>query len=143
MNNPEIPLTPEQREWWNKAWIALVEDRREFAELAEEILREHGGLRATTIQQFMTCESFLDAEHLEDFDVCFVDADFGYRQMRGFEAVPFIRERKPGMLIIGLTDQPEYLAAFENTQVNLTLRKADLIRSLPRILSLTPPPQEE
>ena len=138
MNTPENPPTQSQKEWWSRAWVALVEDRREYAELAEEILRERGGLTNTTIHQFTTCEKFINAENFEDFDVCFVDADFGFGQMKGFNAVRYIRAKKPEMIIIGITDHLDYLEAFEETGVNFTLKKEDLIDSLSQILSLAP-----
>lgn len=130
-------LSPsELKEKWSNSWIALVEDRREFAEVIKETLDVVAGLKDITIHHFTTCESFIEAENLDDYDVCFLDADFGYGNMKGPEAVAGIKARKPSMIIIGLTDQPEYLEAFEETDVDLALKKENLINSLDKILSL-------
>lgn len=143
MPRPEADRSREIRNWWSKAWVALIEDRREYAEIVEEIFREREGLSDTVIHQFTTCESFLEAENLEDYDICLVDGDFGYGNMKGFEAVSQIKAQKPNMLIVGLTDQPEYLQAFEQSQANLALKKKDLIRLFPRLLSLAPSEGEQ
>ena len=142
MRRPESQRSTEVKDWWSKAWVALIEDRREFAKLAEEILREQGGLTDTVIHQFLTCEQFLTAENLEDYDICFIDGDFGYGKMKGFEAVPLIRERKPKMLIVGLTNQKLYLQSFEDAQANLSLKKDELTHSVQQILALAPSQKE-
>lgn len=139
MINPEVPISAEQHEWWQRAWVALVEDRREFAELFEEVLREDGGLSATTIHQFSSSEKFLDAPNIDDYDVCFVDGELGFGNMRGYEAVPLIKARRPDLLVIGITDVLMYLNAFAESGADFWLKKKQLTRRLPEILRLVPP----
>lgn len=129
-------ITPEMRARWSNYGIALVEDRLEFAQLFEEIFREEAGLKDITIHQFTTCEKFIEAPNISEFDACFLDGDFGLGRKKGPEAVQDIRTLEPSMIIVGLTDREEHLEAFEEVGTDLNIKKADLIKSLDKILSL-------